>query len=188
MKSSNADSVWSTAARLTALLFLVCAWNAYATAPRITAQLFGEERKADIAAYQPAPAEAAEHELAVEIVTEAFKAAGKKPVLDVIPSKQLATYALTNHDVMALMGNSRDWADKDKKQYSVVVFYLKSKDDEPVGLVFSQTHGKALQKSFVDGMQKLLKSGKYLQIIEKSRGKLSADYVARLKRHNSSWK
>lgn len=188
MKTRKADSMWGSVARLSAWLFLVCAWSAHATAPRITAQLFGEERKADIVAYQSVPAEAAEHELAVEIVKEAFKAAGKKPILDVLPSKQLATYALTNHDVVGLLGSPQDWAGKDKKQYGIVVFYLKSRADEPVGLVFSQAHGKTLQKSFIEGMQKLIKSGKYLQMVEKFRGKLPADYVVRLKLQNPGWK
>lgn len=126
MKTRKADSMWGSVARLSAMLFLVCAWSAHATAPRITAQLFGEERKADIVAYQSVPAEAAEHELAVEVVTEAFKVAGKKPTIDTLPSKQLAIYALFNNDVVALLGSPQDLADKDKKQYSVVVFYLKS--------------------------------------------------------------
>lgn len=33
------------------LAALACSLNAQATAPRITAQLFGEEKKADIVAY-----------------------------------------------------------------------------------------------------------------------------------------
>ena len=182
-------SVWSNVARLTALLLMACSFSAQATAPRITAQLFGDEKKADIVAYQSASSDAkSEAELTLAIVTEAFKASGKTPIIDVLPSKQLATYALFNNDAVALMGSPQDLAGKDKKQYGVVAFYLRGTDDEPVVLIFSNVHGKELHKAFVSGMQKIIKSGKYLQMIEKSRGKLPADYVGRLQRLNPSWK
>ncbi|MCX7192338.1 MAG: hypothetical protein NTY60_01710 [Proteobacteria bacterium] len=174
-----------TIVRLSALFLLACTFGAQATAPRITAQLFGEERKADIVAYQSAMPEAqSDSALAVQIVTEAFKAAGKTPVVDVLPSKQLATYALFNNDAVALIGSPQDLAVKDKKQYNVVTFYLGAAGD--VVLIFA--HGTGLHKAFVAGMQKIIKSGKYLEIIEKSRGKLPADYVKRIKRLNPGWK
>ena len=189
MEKYKNKGVWSTVSRLTALLLLVCSFSAQATAPRISAQMFGDEKKADIVAYQSATADAkSESELTLAIVTEAFKASGKTPVIDVLPSKQIATYALFSKEAVALMGSPQDLAGQDKKHYSIVPFYLRGTDDEPVVLIFSNERGKALHKAFVAGMQKILKSGKYLQRIEKSRGKLPVDYVDRLKRLNPSWK
>lgn len=178
-------------AHLLAAALLVCSFNANATAPRITAELFGEERKSDIVAYEPAPSEAArksESALTVEIATAAFKAAGKTPAIDVLPSKQLATYALFNNDAAGLIGSPQDLAARDRSQYRVVTFYLAGAGDEPVALIFSNAHGKGWHKVFVDGMQKILKNGKYQKMVEKHRGNLPADYISRLKRQNPGWK
>lgn len=181
-----------SAARLLAMVFLVFSWSAQATAPRITPQLFGEEKKADIVGYQFAePLDAAarsEIALEVEIVTEAFKAAGKTPAVDVLPSKQLATYALFNNDAAALMGRVQDLAAKDTREYRVVAFYLKG--DEPVFLIFSKKHalGNELYQAFNEGLQKIIKSGKYLEIVEKYHTRMPADYARRLKHHNPGWK
>ena len=184
MEKSQTSVVW-----LTALLLLACSFSAQATAPRITAQLFGDEKKADIVAYQSATADAkSETELTLAIATEAFKASGKTPIIDVLPSQQLATYALFNNEALALMGSAQDLAGQDKKKYSVVAFYLRGAGDESVVLIFSNANGKELHKAFVAGMKKILKSGKYLQLVEKSRGKLPADYVSRVQRLNPSWK
>lgn len=189
MKNYSHSSVLSALARLTTLLFLACSLNAHATAPRIAANMFGEEKKADIVAYQSASAEAKlEAELTLSIVTEAFKASGKSPIIDVLPSTQLATYALFNHDAVALKGSPQDLAGQDKKQYSVVTFYLNKTNDEPVVLIFSNVPGKELHRAFVSGMQKIIKNGKYQQLFEKSRGKLPVEYFERLKRLNPSWK
>jgi len=180
---------WVTLARLSALLLFACSFSAQATAPRITAQLFGDEQKADIVAYQSASADAkSETELTLALVTEAFKASGKTPIIDVLPSQQLATYALFNNEAVALMGSAQDLAGQDKKKYSAVAFYLRGTGDEPVVLIFSNARGKELYKAFVAGMKKILKSGKYLQRVEKSRGKLPADYVGRVQRLNPNWK
>ncbi|MDO8207092.1 MAG: hypothetical protein Q7T38_04625 [Gallionella sp.] len=193
MKNYNyfSYSAWGGMTRLLAIMLLVCSSSANATAPRITAELFGEEKKVDIVAYQSASSDAAansENALTVEIATAAFKAAGKTPTVDVLPSKQLATYALFNNDAAGLIGSHQDLAAKDKNQYRVVTFYMKLAGDEPVALIFSNVRGKELHKAFVEGMQKILKNGKYLQIVEKHRGKLPADYVSRLKRLNPGWK
>lgn len=193
MKNYNhfSYSAWGGMTRLLAIALLVCSFSANATAPRITAELFGEERKSDIVAYESAPSEAAhksESALTVEIATAAFKAAGKTPTLDVLPSKQLATYALFNNDAAGLIGSPQDLAARDRSQYRVVTFYLTGAGDEPVALIFSNAQGKGWHKAFVDGMQKILKNGKYLQIVEKHRGKLPTDYVSRLKRQNPGWK
>lgn len=186
-------SAWIAMARLLAMFCLVCSWSAQATAPRIAPQLFGEEKKADIVGYQFAPTETAaksDGELAVEIVTEAFKAAGKTPAVDVLPSKQLAKYALFNKDAVALMGSPQDLAAKEKNQYRVVTFYLRAQGAEPVSLIFSNARGKELHKAFNQGLQKIINSGKYLEILEKHHGKgrVPADYTSRLKRHNPGWK
>lgn len=188
-------SAWGGITRMLAMLCLVCSWSAEATAPRIAPQLFGEEKKADIVGYQFAPLEAAaksDGALAVEIVTEAFKAAGKTPTVDVLPSKQLAKYALVNKDAVALMGRSQDLTAKEKNQYRVVTFYLRDmvRGAEPVSLIFSKARGNELQPAFNQGLQKIVNNGKYLEILEKYHGKgqVPADYASRLKRHNPGWK
>lgn len=177
--------------RLLAISLLVCSWSAQATAPRITAQLFGEERKTDIVAYQTTDAASkSDNALEMEIVTEAFKAAGETPVVDMLPSKQLATYALFNNDAAALMGEPLDLTGMDKKQYRVVIFYLRTPGDEPFLLMFGKKHARAseLYQAFSEGLQKILKNGKYLEILERYHVKLPADYAGRLKRHNPGWK
>ena len=188
---------WAGMARLLTMFCLICSWNAQATAPRITSQMFGEEKKADIVGYQLAPLDAAaksDGELAVEIVTEAFKAAGKTPLVDVLPSKELAKYALLNNDAVALMGSPQDLTAKEKNQYRVITFYLRGiqPGEEPVSLIFSKknAHGNELQVAFNEGLQKIIKSGKYLELLEKYHGKdkVSADYASRLKHLNPGWK
>lgn len=183
--------------RLLAVLSLFCAWNAQATAPRITPQFFGEEKKADIVGYQLAPQDAAaksDNETAAEIVTAVFQAAGKAVTLDMLPSKQLAVYALVNYESAALIGSRRDVPEKDKGQYRTVAFYLgvSAPSDEPLMLIFTKKHARAneLHQAFNEGLQKLVKSGKYLEILEKHYGKdhIPADYFTRLQRHNSGLK
>lgn len=181
--------VWSRAARLLAILLLVCPVGAHATAPRITSELFGEEKKADIAAYQVSVPDAegkVEGALVLEIVTRAFKAAGKTPVVDVLPSRQLAIYALFNNDVQALVGSPQDLVVKEKTPHRMVAFYLRA--DGPVVLIFSNRRGRELHKAFVDGMHKILRSGEYLEILEKYHISPGADYMTRLKRQNPDWK
>lgn len=171
---------------LNAWIFLAAilySFSAHATAPRITAQLFGEERKADIVAYQSADSKS-ETALTVEIVNQAFKAAGKSPIVDVLPSKQLATYALFNKDAAALIGTNDDVASKDKKQYQVVTFYLGTTSST----VLFFARGSDLHRFFVEGLLKILRNGTYAQIAEKSGIKLPADYLSRIKRVNPGWK
>lgn len=187
---------WGGGARLLAVFCLVCSWGAEATAPRIAPGLFGEEKKADIVGYRFAPLASAvqsDGELAVEIVKEAFTAAGKTPPMDVLPSKQLAKYALLNNDAAGLMGSERDLTAKEKRQYRVVTFYLRgaAPGEEPVVLIFSKKkRGNELHQAFNDGLKKIIKSGKYLEILEKyyGKGRVPADYLSRLKRHNPGWK
>lgn len=189
MKNYSGFACSAGMSRLVAIVLLACSFSANATAPRISAQLFGEERKADIVGYQSTSSEAkSESALAVEIVTEAFKVAGKSPIVDVLPSKQLAIYALFNNDAVALIGSPQDLAAKDKSRYRVVTVYLRGANEEQVSLLFSNERGADLYKTFVEGMQKILKSGKYLEILEKYHIKVSLDYVSRLKRHNPGWK
>lgn len=197
MKFYRTGSVWGCMARLLAIFCMVCSWSAEATAPRITSQLFGEEKKADIVGYQFAPLEAgikSDSELAVRIVTEAFSAVGKTPVVDVLPSKQLATYALFSHEAVALMGSQQDLVAKEKNQYHVVTFYLRgiTPNEEPISLIFSKKnpHGDELHRAFNEGLQKILKSGKYLEILEEHHGKghVPTDYASRLKQYNPDWK
>lgn len=176
-------------ARLMALFFLVCSCSANATAPRITADLFGEERKADIVAYQLAPFDApakADTALAVDIVMAAYEAAGKTPALDVLPSKHLALYALTSNESLVLLGSVQDLSVQNRKQYSVITFFFRG--DVPVSLIFSKTHGKELHTAFNLGLQKIIATGKYQEILEKHQIKSIAEHVRRVKLQNTGWK
>lgn len=184
MKPSHGKQLW---AGLLAACCLFVSWTAQATAPRIAPQLFGEELKADIVAY-PMQAKDVDGELLKELVVAAFKAADKAPLLDVLPSRQLAKYALLNNDAAALIGNQDDLSTKEKNQYRLVNFYwnINVPEQVPLALIFGKKHirSKELQKAFEAGLQKLIQNGKYAEIVEAhlGSGKLPADYFERLKR------
>lgn len=193
--SGSSGACRRSAARLLAALCLICSWNVQATAPRVAPQMFGEEPKADIVGYQLAPpgsAAATEGELIVKIVNVAFRAAGKKPVVDVLPSRQLAKYALQNNDALALIGRANDLMDYEESQYRVVTFYLgaDAHAGKPVLLIFSKEHGYELHLAFTNGLRKILRSGRYLEMLEQHFGKglVPADYASRLQRLNPGWK
>jgi hypothetical protein len=193
----NAKTKWFSISPLhmLAMLLLACSWGAEATAPRIAPGLFGEERKADIVGYQFAPAESAarmEADVAAEIVAEAFRAAGRTLAVDVLPSKQLAKYALLNNEAAALIGNQQDLSAKERGQYRIVTFFLRGDaPGEPVALILGRNaRGTGLSRAFVEGLKKIVGSGKYLEIMEKhyGKGQVAADYFSRLKRHNPALK
>ncbi len=180
---------------LLAMFCLMCSMSAQATAPRINAELFGEEKKADIVGYQSLPVDAnakAVSALMVEIVTEAFNAEGKSLTVDMLPSSQLAKYALVNNDAVALIGVPGDLTTQESSQYRLATFYLKRKasGEEPVSLIFSKKNprGDELHQAFNQGLQKIIKSGKYLEILKKYQIKAPADYEKRLRRYNPSLK
>lgn len=184
-------------ARLLAVLLLTCSWSAQATAPRVAAQMFGEEKKADIVAYQITAMDADAHSesvLMLEIVQAAFKAVDKTPIVDMLPSKHLAMYALQNNDVVAMVGSVQDLADKDRKQYRAVAFYLSiaRPDKEPVALLFGSKHKSAAEwhKAFGQGLKILVKRGDYLKMLEKhfSKEHIPANYLDQLKRLNPELK
>jgi hypothetical protein len=196
----NLASIGSVKKYITGLLLmlmLVCATAVHATAPRVAAKLFGEEKNADIVAYQFASTDAKAKplsELAMTLVVEAFKAVGKSPIIDVLPSKQLALYALTNNDAAVLMGSPQDLDVKEKKQFRTVVFYINA--EAPVEVVVALMFGnkkaesKALFAAFNEGMQKLIKSGKYMMLINNNNSTKTeqAALLQRLKLHNPGWK
>ncbi len=113
------------------LLVALCLfWSdgSYATAPRIAPQMFGEERKADIIAYEIAPlvtTNQTDGGLAIAILSAAFNASGQKLIIDIVPAKPLAKYALLNNDVVAMIGESQDISAKEKNQFLAEAFYLK---------------------------------------------------------------
>lgn len=185
---------WRCIGQLLVLCLSLCSFTAEATAPRITPKLFGEEVKADILKYRLSPSKSAikaEDELLLDIVTAAFSAAGKNPVLDVQPSQQLAKYALFNNEVVALIGSPQDLSAKEKKNFRFVTFYLRgaASDGAPVVMIFGRKAGRGdeLYQAFKTGLQTILKSGAYREILEKyhGSGKLPADYVGRLNQLNS---
>ena len=203
MKQNNplhlaSSSLISMMRLLSMLSLILCSWSAVATAPRVTAQMLGEEKKADIVGYQSIPLNATANELngklSLEIVTEAFKASGKKPIIDILPSKELAKYALLKSDAAALIGSPGDLTAKEKNQYDSITFYLIpiGSGEQQFTMIFRKmdAHAKELQKAFSDGLKKIIITGKYLELFEKyhGKGKLSTDYASRLKHYNPSWK
>lgn len=197
MKNYTIREFGSTAIHLLTLLCLLCSLNAQATAPRIVPKLFGEERRADIVGYQAAPQEAstrAESALIAQLVSEAFVAAGKPQAVDVLPSRQLAKYALLNKDAQAMIGGPRDIAASEQEQYRQAIFYFgfASAGDDAAVLILSAKNPRAteLLQAFNAGLQKLIKSGKYLELLEQhyGKGKVPADYFSRLKHLNPGLK
>lgn len=182
---------WRGIARLITASLLLCSWNAQATAPRVAPQMFGEEQKADVVGYQTAQPGVAgsDGKLLMHIVVEAFKAAGSKPVVDMLPSRQLAKYALQSNDAAALIGSAEDLTDSERGQYRVVTFYLRE-TGKPVLLIFSKERGIELHLAFNKGLRKILQSGRYLEILEQHHGKgqAPADYATRIQRLNPGWK
>lgn len=158
-------------------LFLLCglffAGVAQATAPRIAAQLFGEERRADIAAYSLSSthdaAAKAEEELTLELVRSAYRAAGQEISIDVMPSRQLAHYALSNGDVAILLGTNQDR----EAQYRAIAFLPADKGEQVVSLIFDlkTEQGKKRQQAFVSGLSKIMANGQYAHLYTLYRGK-----------------
>lgn len=193
--TQSCASAWSAIGRRLAVLCLLAAGAAEATAPRITPQLFAD-RPADIVAYQLAPIDAAaraDGELAEKLVIAAFKAAELTPTLDTLPARQLAKYALLNNEAVALIGSPQDLSEPERKQYRMVTFLLRdTTPGEPaVALIFSKDKREAKwYRAFNEGLQKIIGNGTYLDIIKPYRAKdgLPADYFKRLKRHNPDWK
>lgn len=190
-------SFWGRVGQLLVLGLCLCSFNAEATAPRVAPGLFGEEMKADILKYRLSPSKTAtqsEDALLSELVTAAFDAAGKTPVLEVQPSRQLAKYALFKDEVVALIGSPQDFSTKEKIQYRLVTFYLRGavSNGEPVVMIFSKKGARAdeLYQAFNKGLQAILKSGAYQEILERhhGRGRVAADYVGRLQQLNPALK
>lgn len=183
--------------QLLALFCLLCSMSAQATAPRIVPKLFGEERRADIVGYQAAPQDAsarAEIALIAQLVSQAFAVAGKPQAVDVLPSRQLAKYALLNKDAQAMIGSPRDVAASEQAQYRQATFYFgfAGAGDDAAVLILSAKNPRVteLLQAFNAGLQKLIKSGKYLELLEQhhGKGKVPADYFSRLKHLNPGLK
>lgn len=196
----NNDKITAVPGVMSSLMLMCCLFfscGAEATAPRIAPTLFGEERKTEVVSYQSGVVDAAarsENALTVELVTEAFAAAGKTLAVDVLPSKQLAKYALVNGDAAALIGGQKDLTVQEANDYRVVAFYVQENaaNEKAVSLIVSKKHarGNELHQAFSEGLLKIVKSGKYLEILEKHLGKehVPAGYFNRLKRYNPGLK
>lgn len=114
--------------RLLGVACLFFAYSAQATAPRIAPQMFGEERKADIIAYEISPlvtTSQTDGGVAIAILSAAFNATGQKLLIDIVPAKPLAKYALLNNEVVAMIGDNQDISEKEKNQVIAEAFYLK---------------------------------------------------------------
>lgn len=193
MKTSKIAAARGCLGALMLVLPLVWPATALATAPRIAPQLFGEERITDIVGYRLAPdseAESAESGLAVALVTAAFAAAGQAPVIDMLPSRQLARYVLEQNEAAALIGGPGDPGVAETAADRRVVFYLRE-TGEPLSLIFSKTHPRAgkLFDAFRDGLRRIVASGRYRELLEQH-GRApgaAADAVVRLQRLDPGW-
>lgn len=193
MKTSKIAAARGCLGALMLVLPLVWPATALATAPRIAPQLFGEERITDIVGYRLAPdseAESAESGLAVALVTAAFAAAGQAPVIDMLPSRQLARYVLEQNEAAALIGGPGDPGVAETAADRRVVFYLRE-TGEPLSLIFSRTHPCAgkLFDAFRDGLRRIVASGRYRELLEQH-GRApgaAADAVVRLQRLDPGW-
>lgn len=172
--------------------FLLLPLEVQATAPRVSAQMFGEEKHADIVGYQFSPIDEIaklDGVVITEIVTEAFKASNMAPTIDMLPSKQLASYALINNEATGFIGLLQDLGDAAKNKYPFTNFFFRG--DDTVALIFSNNkQGKAFHEAFNQGLQKIIKDGKYTEIMEKrfGNGKVPDDYLLKLKKQTPSWK
>lgn len=190
MKTSKIAAARGCLGALMLVLPLVWPATALATAPRIAPQLFGEERITDIVGYRLAPDSEAESGLAVALVTAAFAAAGQAPVIDMLPSRQLARYVLEQNEAAALIGGPGDPGVAETAADRRVVFYLRE-TGEPLSLIFSKTHPRAgkLFDAFRDGLRRIVASGRYRELLEQH-GRApgaAADAVVRLQRLDPGW-
>lgn len=174
------------------VLCLFAAGSVQATAPRIAAQMFGVESKADIAAYPfvqiTDSSSKAEEELLLELVRAAYKAAGQEVVIDVMPSRQLAQYALQNGDVAALLGTNQDSAAKTH----AIVFFIRENNEQPVSLIFNIKSEQANKryKAFANGLNKIISDGQYAHIFSLYCGKdaTAAEMIKHIKSLNQKVK
>lgn len=185
-------SAHSPIVHLLAGFLLLFSLTAQATAPRINAEMFGDEKKAEIVGYQFTPLDdkaKKDGEMMTAIIVEAFKSVGAAPTLDVLPSKQLASYAVTNNDAVGFIGHPGDLSANPKVKYHSIIFAFRG--SEPISLILSNNpRGDELYKAFGQGLQQIVKSGKYLELLENYFGKdqVPSDYVTRLKNQNPGWK
>ncbi len=94
---------------------------------RVAPQMFGEEKAADVVAYEMAPLAGAalpDKGLAVAIVAAAFQAAAKDVAIDVLPAKPLAKYSLLNSEAAAMVGELRDLSEQEKATVTPEAFYV----------------------------------------------------------------
>lgn len=195
MKHSH-PIIRSALTALLSALMLFCSAGAHATAPRIAPQLFGEEKKAEVVGYQffgRGTADAGNAMIA-ELVRAAFEAGGQKPSVDMLPSRQLARYALLSGDAVALVCSLSDLHEKERKQHWIATFYFNGGSTEAEQVVLAcnrqNPRGTALCKAFSRGLQVIVKNGKYREIIEKhmGAGAVPADIQQLLRQHNPDWK
>lgn len=167
------------------LALLLFSLSAEATAPRIAAQMFGEERKADIVAYQLVQGTTAESTSGamLVIVKDACKAGGKQVSVDVVPSRQLAQYAVSNGEVAALIGVDADLAAKDKAQYRSVVFFISGNTTAALHINKKHAAGNELYQACSNGLQKIIGSGRYEEILN---AHLNAEEVPSILEHIKS--
>lgn len=159
------------------LMFLFNFSIANAVAPRITQDMFGQEVSADILAYESIETNDSQvTDITVEIVKQAFAIEETLLNIDVVPSTQLAIYALFNGDVLALIGNESDLTAFDKSQYFCSVFYIHDNATQkiPFALYIDKNapNAEKLFTSFEQGLLKLLENQTYSDIIQSKSGKV----------------
>ncbi|MBK9160087.1 MAG: hypothetical protein IPM27_00705 [Nitrosomonadales bacterium] len=197
MNHSNRTRPFRHIAHLLAIGLMLNSWSAQATAPRVAPKMFGEAQQIDIVGYssnQISAASEIEGKLTGDLLEAAFKAGGMQPNIDVLPSKQLAKYEFVVNQVPALIVAADGLSAKEKKRYRTVTYFLSDvvHAKSPVLLAFdlNNPRGAKLYKAFDQGLQKIVGSGQYLELMHKHLGQkaLHADYLNQLKSLNPGWK
>jgi len=179
------------------LCCLIVPCDAVATAPRIAPPLFGDDSQADVVGYQSAPIGSrakAEEQLILALLRAAFEVSGIQPIIDILPSKQLAHYEFVVNEVPGLIVNQHDIKTHRLAHAQQVVFYLKGTTDEAeaIVLLFSDKNPRAreLHRVFDKGLQAIVANGRYLDVMQQylGAGELPSGMIGRLKRLNPGWK
>lgn len=193
----NRCRLWERMILLVALCSLTPCRSAMATAPRVAQPLFGTDSQADVVGHQAISAGSrtkAEEKLIITLVTESFQAGGMLPVIDLLPSKQLAHYEFIVNEVPALIIEEHDMPAQHMEWSHKVVFYVKGGADgaDAVSVIFSKKNPRAreLHRVFDKGLRAIIENGRYVEVVKQYPGIEGgqAGMLGRLKHLNPGWK
>lgn len=105
------------------LVILADSRIAEATGPRFTPQMFEDEDKIQIVAYEYPPLttlEIASMGLVTEVVQASFKEADMEVTIEIQVLKDLAKYYLLQDNAIAMMGQKQDFSEEEQKQLVII--------------------------------------------------------------------